>query len=126
MQYLLMIFGDEQKWASVPSDQLAKVMDEYRELTQQLVRSGQFRAGARLQRSSSATTLREKDGKRITTDGPYAESKEHFGGYYVIECEHLDEALAIAGRLPGLRLGDAVEIRPVMPQSEAARLPPAR
>jgi hypothetical protein len=123
MQYMLLIYGDEEKWAKVPNDQLAKVMDEYREFTQRIVKSGHLRGGARLQATGSATTLREKHGKRLTTDGPYAEAKEYLGGYYLLECEHLNEALAIAGRIPGLRFGDAVEIRPVMPTPEAS---PAR
>jgi hypothetical protein len=70
--------------------------------------------------------VREKDGERIITDGPFAEAKEQLGGYYLVECEDLDQALGIAARIPGVRFGDVVEIRPVAPTSEAARIPPAR
>ncbi len=125
MQYIVLIYGDEEKWSKVPPEQMAKLMDEYREFTQGIVKSGHFCAGGRLQPTSSATILREKSGKRLMTDGPFAEAKEHLGGYYLLECEHLDEAIAIAGRIPGLRFGDALEIRPVMPQAAAPRTAPA-
>ncbi|MDP8999990.1 MAG: YciI family protein [Myxococcota bacterium] len=124
MQYIVLIYGDEEKWSKVTPEQMAKVMDEYREFTQGIVKSGHFRAGARLQSTSSATTLRERSGRRLMTDGPFAEAKEYLGGYYLLECEHLDEAIEIAGRIPGLRFGDALEIRPVMPQAEAPRKAP--
>jgi hypothetical protein len=126
MQYMMMIYADETKWTKLPREQVSKVMDEYREFTQAIVRSGHFRAGSQLQPTSTATTVREKNGKRLTTDGPYAESKEQLGGYYLLECKDLDEAIAIAGRIPGVRLGDVVEIRPLVPTSEAAKTAPAR
>jgi hypothetical protein len=126
MQYMLMIHGDPNKWREMPEAQRAKVMDEYRVFTQDIVKSGHFRAGAQLQPPSTATTVREKNGKRLTTDGPFVEAKEQLGGYYLVECAHLDEAIAIAGRIPSVRVGDAVEIRPLAPTSEAARTAPAR
>jgi hypothetical protein len=126
MQYMMMIFADETKWSKLPRERLSTVMDEYREFTQAIVKSGHFRAGAQLQPTSTSTTVREKSGKRLTTDGPFVESKEQLGGYYLVECRDLDEALGIAGRIPGLQLGDVVEIRPLVPTSEAARTSPAR
>ncbi len=126
MQYMLMIYSDGSKWAKLPEGEVAKVMDAYREFTQGIVKGGQFRSGARLEPASGATTLREKNGKRLTTDGPFAEAKEQLGGFYIVECQNLDEALAIAARIPSVRVGDAVEVRPVAPTSEAARTAPAR
>jgi hypothetical protein len=126
MQYMMLIYADETQWKKMPGDQLSRVMDEYREFTQGIVKSGHFRAGSQLQPTSTATTVREKNGKRLTTDGPFAESKEQLGGYYLLECKDLDEAVAIAGRIPGVRIGDIIEIRPLVPTSEAARTAPAR
>jgi hypothetical protein len=126
MQYMMMIYSDPSRWEKLPREQLSKVMAEYHAFTQDIVRSGHFRAGAQLQPAPTATTVREKGGKRMTTDGPFMESKEQLGGYYLCECKDLDEALSIAGRIPSLRVGDAVEIRPIVPTSEAARTPPAR
>ena|SRR5215472_9023195 len=126
MQYMLLIYSDEVKWAEMPKDKVAKVMDEYREFTQSIVKSGHFRAGAQLQPKAMSTTVREKNGKRMTTDGPYVESKEYLGGYYLVDCEDLDVAISIAGRIPSVRVGGAVEIRPLVPTSEAARTPPSR
>ena len=111
---MLLIFADESK--RTPDSQ--KLMDDYREFTEGIVKSGHFRAGARLQSTSSATTVREKNGKRLTRDGPFAEAKEHLAGYFLVECELLEEAIAIAGRIPGLRFGEPVEIRPVVPTPE--------
>ena len=111
---MLLIFADESK--RTPDSQ--KLMDDYREFTEGIVRSGHFRAGARLQSISSATTMRETNGKRLTRDGPFAEAKEHLAGYFVVECERLGEAIAIAGRIPALRFGEPVEIRPVVPTPE--------
>jgi hypothetical protein len=93
-------------------------MQEYGEFIQAIVRSGHYRAGGQLQPTSTSTTVREKNGKLISTDGPFAETKEQLGGYHLIECNDLDEALSIAGRIPTLRVGGAVEVRPVMPTSE--------
>jgi hypothetical protein len=126
MQYMLMIYADPAKWREMPEGQRAKVMEDYRDFTQGIVKTGHFRAGAQLQPASTATTVREKGGKRLTTDGPFVEAKEHLGGYYIVECDHLDEALGIAGRIPGVRFGDIVEIRPLAPTSEAARTAPSR
>jgi hypothetical protein len=93
-------------------------MQEYGEFIQGIVKSGHYRAGAKLQPTSMATTVREQQGKRITTDGPFAETKEQLGGFHLVECQDLDEAIAIAARIPTLRVGGSVEVRPVMPASE--------
>jgi len=118
MQYMLMCCFDETRWAQLPDAQKDQIMQEYSEFIQGIVKSGHFRAGARLHPTSMATTVREQHGQRITTDGPFAESKEQLGGYHLIECQDLDEALAIAGRIPTLRVGGVIEVRPVVPASE--------
>ncbi len=125
MQYMLLIYGNEKGFASLSKDQLGKVMQAYGEFTQGIVKSGHFRAGSQLQPTSSATTVREKNGKAVTVDGPFAETKEQLGGYYLVECKDLDEALAIAKRIPSVHSG-SVEVRPLQPMSEAARTAPAR
>lgn len=117
MQYMLMCCFDEQLWAKLPEAQKSRVMQEYGEFVQGIVKSGHYRAGARLEPTSMATTVRAENGKRITTDGPFAETKEQLGGYHLVECQDLDEAIAIAGRIPTLGVGGVVEVRPVMPTS---------
>jgi hypothetical protein len=118
MQYMLMCCFDETRWAQMPEAQKLKVMEEYGEFVQGIVKSGHYRAGAQLQPTSMATTVRETNGKRITTDGPFAETKEQLGGYHLVECRDLDEAISIAARIPTLRVGGAIEVRPVIPTSE--------
>jgi hypothetical protein len=78
-----------------------------------------LRTSAKLQPTSMATTVRERQGKRITTDGPFAETKEQLGGYHLVECQDPDEAIAIAGCIPTLRVGGAIEVWPVVPPSQA-------
>ena len=94
---------------------------EYGKLTEDLKKSGQLRAGDALQPTTTATTVRVRDGKRLTTDGPFAETKEQLGGYYLVEAKDLDEAIAIAARIPGARHG-SIEVRPVMSVAEVADL----
>jgi hypothetical protein len=118
MQYMLLCCFDEERWAQMPDAQKDQIMQEYNAFIQGIVRSGHYRAGAKLQPTSMATTIRQKEGKRVATDGPFAETKEQLGGYHLIECQDLDEALAIAGRIPTLRVGGAIEVRPVVPPSE--------
>jgi hypothetical protein len=118
MQYLLLIIADESKPMPPPAE-MSKLMQAYTDFTQEIARGGQLRAGAPLQPSSKATTVREQGGKRQVTDGPFATGKNQLAGYYLVECEHLDQAIAIAGRIPGVRLGEAVEIRPLVPMPES-------
>ena len=118
MQYLLLCCFDEMRWAQMPDAQKDQIMQEYDAFIQSIVKSGHFRASTKLQPTSMATTVREQHGQRITTDGPFAETKEQVGGYHLIECQDLDEALAIARRIPTLSVGGAIEVRPVVPPSE--------
>jgi hypothetical protein len=118
MQYLLLCYADEKGWEGLGEGQTTAIMDEYAAWGQAIVKSGHYRASAKLGPTSAATTLREQKGKRITTDGPFAETREQLGGFHLIECKDLDEALAIAGRIPTLRVGCTVEVRPVERSSE--------
>jgi hypothetical protein len=125
MQYLLLIYDNEKAFSSFPKDRVDKIMAGYNEFTQSIVKSGHFRAGSQLYPTSAATTLRERDGKVVMSDGPFAETKEQLGGYYLVECKDLDEALGIAKRIPSVRSG-SIEVRPLVPMSEAAKTPPAK
>lgn len=117
MQYMLMCCFDEKRWEELPESQRDNVMQEYGEFIQGIVKSGHYRAGGQLTPSSTATTLREKNGKTVTLDGPFAETKEQLGGYHLVECRDLDEAISIAKRIPSLRVGGAVEVRALAPAS---------
>jgi hypothetical protein len=112
MQYLLMIYTHEAEYAKMDAATGKKVMDEYGAFTQSIIQNGNFKAGDRLQPASTATTVRVRDGKTLTTDGPFAETREQLGGYYLIEAKDLDAALGIAGRIPGARYG-SIEVRPI-------------
>jgi hypothetical protein len=113
MQYLLMCCFDEKRWEELPEPQRDKIMAAYQAWEKDLAKSGHYRAGAKLISSSSATTVRLKNGKPAITDGPFAETKEQIGGYHLVECRDLDEAIAIAMRIPTLPAGGTIEVRPV-------------
>lgn len=113
MQYLLLLYEDEKAWDSIPEAEQNKIFGEYTEFTQDIGKSGHMRAGEALQPVRTATTLRLRDGKVSTTDGPFAETREQLGGFYVIEAKDLDEASKIAARIPCAKSG-CIEIRPIM------------
>jgi len=113
MNYLLMCCIDESRWTGLPESERAQVMKEYGELQRELVDTGCYRGGGRLESVSTATTVRQRNGRPIITDGPCAETKEQLGGYHVVDCKDLDEAIDIALRIPTLRVGGAVEVRPL-------------
>jgi hypothetical protein len=112
MQYLLMIYANEAEHARIDEATGKKMIEEYGVFTQGIVQSGNFKAADRLQPVSTATTVRVRDGKTLTTDGPFAETREQLGGYYLVEAKDLDEALAIAAKIPSARYG-SIEVRPV-------------
>ena len=112
MQYMLMCCFDEKAWGKLPDDETGEIMREYGALMQSLAKGGQLRGGRQLGPTSSATTVRMKNGKAVLTDGPFAETKEQLGGYHLVECRNLDEALSIAARIPTLPAGGAIEVRP--------------
>ena len=114
MQYLLMCCADEAQWAKLPDSQRTRIMDEYGKLVHELKTSGRLLAGAMLDRSASAVTVRQKNGKPLITDGPFAETKEQLGGYHLIECKDRDEAISIALRIPTLAAGGSIEVRPLL------------
>ncbi len=118
MKYMLLIYGDEQ---ALTQTELEQCYQESAHLAHQINESGHFRATAPLQPTATATSVRVRDGKRLVTDGPFAETREQLGGYFLIEGTDLDEAIEIASRIPGARVG-TVEIRPVV---EIAGLPNA-
>jgi hypothetical protein len=113
MQYLLMIYRSEADLAKMDPAARQKMTAEYGEFTRSIIQSGHFKAGDGLQPTSTATTVRVRDGKALTTDGPFAETREQLAGYYLVEAKDLDTALAIAARIPGAKTG-SVEVRPVM------------
>jgi hypothetical protein len=112
MQYLLMIYANEAEHARIDEASGKKLYEEYGVFTQGIVQSGNFKAGDRLRPVDTATTVRVRDGKTLTTDGPFAETREQLGGYYLIEAKDLDEALAIAAKIPSARYG-SIEVRPI-------------
>lgn len=118
MKYLLLVYVDEHAWGEGEQE---KCYVESVQLAHQLKSSGQYVAASPLHSISTATSVRVRQGKRLVTDGPFAETREQLGGYFLIDAKDLDEAIGIAERIPGVRLG-TIEIRPVM---ELAGLPTA-
>jgi hypothetical protein len=114
MQYLLMIYQRESDWARLSEAETGKIFQEYMEFSKGIRKSGNYVGGNALQPVATATTVRVKDGKTLTTDGPFAETKEQLGGYFLIEAKDLDEAIAIAARIPDAKKG-SIEVRPIMP-----------
>jgi hypothetical protein len=109
MQYVLLIYSNE---SDEQSQDGAQLMAEYGAFTQGIVQSGAFKSADRLRPVADATTVRVRDGKTMTTDGPFAETREQLGGYYVVEAKDLDEAIAIAAKVPTAKHG-SIEVRPV-------------
>jgi hypothetical protein len=114
MQYLLMCCFEEAQWAKLPDAERGRIMDDYGKLIHELKTSGRLLAGAQLDQSPSAVTVRKKNGRPFITDGPFAETKEQFGGYHLIECKDRDEAVSIALRIPTLAAGGTIEVRPLL------------
>jgi hypothetical protein len=113
MQYLLMIYRSEAEFFKLNDAGLAKLSADYGTFTQSIIQSGHFKGGDGLQPTTTATTVRVRDGKVLTTDGPFAETREQLAGYYLVDAKDLDTAIEIASRIPGAKDG-SVEVRPVM------------
>jgi hypothetical protein len=113
VRYMLLIYGQETQQDDGAADDAPEISPPWMEYTSWLLREGIHTAGERLATSSSATTVRVRDGNRLITDGPYTETKEVLGGYYIIECDNLDEALEAAARCPGA-VGGSIEVRPII------------
>jgi hypothetical protein len=120
MQYLLLIYGQEADWMNLTPAQHAAMQQEYGQFTQDISEKGKHLGANRLQPVRTATTVRVRDGKQVVTDGPFAETKEQLGGYYLVDAKDLDEAISLAARIPAARHG-SVEVRPVFVLEQAAR-----
>jgi len=114
MQYLLLIYGNENQFNQMSPAEQNKVLQEYGEFSKSIAGSGHMRGGNELDRISKAKTVRVRAGKRAVTDGPFAETKEQLGGYYLVEAKDLEEALGLAARIPSARWG-SIEVRPIIP-----------
>ncbi len=114
MQYLLLIYSNEAEFAGINPKDRQTMMADFTEFTKSIIQGGQFKAGDRLKPVSAASTVRVRNGKVSTTDGPFAETREQLGGYYLVEAKNVDEAIAIAARIPSARIG-SIEVRPVWP-----------
>jgi hypothetical protein len=121
MRYLCLIYENEKQWESLPPAESESIMNEYFAFTEDIRKNGKMVAGEALQPTVTATTVRVRNGKVSTTDGPFVETKEQLGGFYLIEAKDLNEAIQIASRIPSARFG-GVEVRPVIDFSaEAAK-----
>ena len=113
MKYMLLIYQDEQSWNSRTEDERQRTYAEYRQLIEELKSSGQYLFGDQLQSTATAQGVRVRNGKQFITDGPFAETREQVGGFFMIEANDADEANRIAARIPSARTG-TIEVRPVV------------
>lgn len=114
MQYLLLIYGSESRWDKLDGPERNKTLQEFGAFTQSIHKSGHLRGGNELDLTSKATTVRVRNGKPMVTDGPFAETREQLGGYYLVEAKDQEDAIAIAARIPSARWG-SIEVRPIIP-----------
>src|SRR2546421_1623129 len=112
-RYVALIYGEEKRAADMSPEEGQKVMQAYGEYTEAVRDAGVFQAGDGLQPTTTATTVRVRDGEVSTTDGPFAETKEQLGGFYILTCKDLDEAIEWAAKIPGAQQG-SIEVRPVI------------
>src|SRR5260221_5236804 len=113
MKYLCLIYDDESTMGTMTREQGDAMMGEYHAFTAGIKKSGHYVGGEALQPTRTATTVRVRQGKTSTTDGPFAETKEQLGGYYLIDAKDLNDAIQVAARIPSARMG-SIEIRPIM------------
>jgi hypothetical protein len=114
MKYLLLIYENEAQWAGTSEAEQGRIFEEYMVYTKDIRKKGHYLGGEALQPVSTATTVKVKDGKTLATDGPFAETREQLGGFYLVEAKDLDEAIALAARIPASRTG-SIEVRPILP-----------
>jgi len=114
MRYLLLIYANEAEWDRLSEAERGKIYQEYMDYSAGIRKSGHYVAGQALQPVATATTVRVKNGKTLTTDGPFAETREQLGGFFMVEAKDLDEAIGLAARIPGSRMG-SIEVRPILP-----------
>ena len=113
MRYALLIYASEQDWASQSEEESQAVNQEYMAFTKDIIDRGLMKGGEALQPTSTATTVRVRNGETLTTDGPFAETKDQLGGFYLVDCKDLDEAIEVAAGIPDARRG-SIEVRPIM------------
>ena len=113
MRYMLLIYDREADWTRLSEEEQGALFHEYMTFTNDIKKSGHHLAGDPLQPVATATTVRVRGGKTLTTDGPFVEMKEALGGYLFFEADDLDAAIELAGRIPAARMGGAIEIRPI-------------
>jgi hypothetical protein len=113
MRYALLIYASEQDWATQTEEHAQAVNQEYMAFTKDIIDRGLMKGGEALQATATATTVRVRDGETLTTDGPFAETKDQLGGFYLVDCKDLDEAIEVAARIPDARRG-SIEVRPIM------------
>jgi hypothetical protein len=112
MRYVLMICTDETTVQALSPEEGAATLAEYQAFSEEMGRRGVLRGGERLRPTTDATTVRVRDGEVLTSDGPFAETKEQIGGYFIVDCTDLDEAIEVASKIPGARFG-TIEVRPI-------------
>ena len=117
MQYLMMIYGDENAKINAPKEALDAMMKDYGVYTREMQEAGVRVAGEILHPTSEASTVRVQNGEPVTSKGPFAKTSEQLGGYYVLNCNNLDEALEWAAKCPGARFG-SIEVRPIVDFSQ--------
>jgi hypothetical protein len=117
MQFALLIYDDGVVWAGLSEEEQNAILGEYFAYTEELRKSGAHRGGEALQPTTTAKSVRVRDGEQLVTDGPFAETKEALGGYYVLDCDSFDEAVALAAKIPAAGRG-AVEVRPAHVEEE--------
>ncbi len=120
MRYLLLLHADEAAFGSLSDPEKLALMAEYRKVREELKASGHLIDASRLHSVSTATIVRLRDGKRLVTDGPFIETREQLGGYFLVEAKDLDEAIEMAARIPGSRHG-SIEVRPLDPGPQPSR-----
>ncbi len=113
MKYLCLIYDNEKQWQAMSKEQADRFRGEYFAFSESIRSDGHYLGGNALQPTQTATTVRVRNGKLSTTDGPFVETKEQLGGYYLIEAKDLNDAIQVASRIPSARLG-AIEVRPIM------------
>lgn len=120
MKYMLLIYDEEKRFDELSQADMQKMIEEYGKFGQMVKENGHHQASGRLQPTTSATTVRLRDGKRLVTDGPFAETREQLGGYYLVEAKNLDEAIDLAAQIPSARAG-SIEVRPLFEMARPAR-----
>jgi hypothetical protein len=112
MRYALLICGDEKAMEATSPDEASTTMNDYLAFGEEMGKRGVLQGGERLRPTTDATTVRVRDGEVLTSDGPFAETKEQMGGFYLVDCKDLDEAIDVASKIPGARDG-SIEVRPI-------------